>query len=95
MITKSQIKPICTGVISSFPDVSALEKGFNNLISLLPPFHAKEFKQCHGSDAQAPNVLYIALQLFDPADDKSDDAWREIFVCLINEHKDVLMSHGV
>jgi acetyl-CoA carboxylase / biotin carboxylase 1 len=95
MITKSQIEPIRTGVISSFPDASALEKGFNNLISLLPPFHAEEFKQRHGGDAQAPNVLYIALRLFDPADDKSDDAWREIFVRLINERKDVLVSRGV
>ncbi|KAF9515737.1 hypothetical protein BS47DRAFT_1371957 [Hydnum rufescens UP504] len=82
MITKSQIEPIRTGVISSFPDASALEKGFNNL-------------QRHGGDAQAPNVLYIALRLFDPADDKSDDAWREIFVRLINDRKDVLVSRGV
>ena len=95
MINKSEIEPIRTGVISSFPDADALQKGFNNLVTLLPPFAAEEFKQRHGSDAQPPNVLYIALRIFESVDDKSDDAWRAIFVRLINNCNDILASRGV
>lgn len=63
MINKSQIEPIRSGAIASFPDVTALRNGFNNIAKLLPSFDADEFKQRHGIDPQAPNVLYLALRL--------------------------------
>jgi len=45
MINKSQIEPIHSGAIASFPDATALCNGFNNVAMLLPSFDADVFKQ--------------------------------------------------
>lgn len=95
MINKSQIEPIRSGAIASFSDVAALRNGFNNVTKLLPSFNAEEFKQRHGIDAQAPNVLYLALRVFDEEDDMKNEQWRDIFLSLVNERKPIITSRGV
>ena len=95
MISKSQIEPIRSGAIASFPDKDALTKGFNNVAKLLPSFDAKEFKERHGTEAQPPNVLYIALRIFDDQDGQDDAKWRETFIQLVNERKPIVSSRGI
>lgn len=95
MISKSQIEPIRSGAFACFPDVAALRSGINNLAKLLPSFDPDEFRQRHGTDAQAPNVLYVALRVFDEADDMKHEQWRETFLSLVNERKAIITSRGV
>lgn len=95
MISKSQIQPIRSGAIASFPDKDTLTKGFNDIAKLLPSFDAKEIKGRHGTEAQPPNVLYIALRIFDDQDDQDDAKWRETFIQLVDERKPIVSSHGI
>ena len=95
MINKSQIEPIRSGAIASFPDATPLRNGFNNVAVLLLSFDANEFKQRHGIDAQAPNILYLALRLFDEQDDMKNEQWREVSLSLVNERKPIITSRGV
>src|SRR5258707_11723846 len=95
MIPKSSIEPIRSGVISSFPNVKALEDGLSDIITLLPPFSLEEFKQRHGSDAQAPNVVYITLRHFEPEDDQYNDQLRETILRLVQANEKLLQARGV
>ncbi|KAF8329498.1 acetyl CoA carboxylase [Cantharellus anzutake] len=95
MIPKSSIEPIRTGVISAFPNAKALRDGFFNIIHLLPPFSIDEFRQRHGSDAQAPNVVYIPLRIFEPEDDQDNSQWRETVLRLVRAHEKQLDARGV
>jgi len=95
MINKSQIEPTRSGAIASFPDATALRNGFNNVAVLLPSLDANEFRQRHGIDAQVPNVLYLALRLFDEQDDMKNEQWREVSLSLVNERKPIITSQCV
>lgn len=89
LILKNESQPIRTGAIASFPDVNALHKGFDKVVEHLPLFEK--------SDAvpEPPNVLNIALRIFEEANDMKDDVWREEFLRLSNGKKDLLAAHGV
>ncbi|KAG8961417.1 acetyl-coenzyme-A carboxylase [Tulasnella sp. 419] len=95
MISKSTIEPVRTGAITSFPDLESLKRGFEKVASLLPAFDIDEFTQRHGANSQPPNVLYIALRIFNPEDDRKNDEWREAFLTLLNERSSILVSRGV
>ncbi|KAG8902470.1 acetyl-coenzyme-A carboxylase, partial [Tulasnella sp. 403] len=95
IINKSSIEPIRHGAMTSFPDYESCRDGFAKFTALLPAFDPDEFSQRHGIAAQPPNVLYVALRIFDPVDDKTDDDWRQKFLDLLNENKSVLTGHGV
>ena len=61
---------------------------------MLPVFEAEEYHQRYGN-AQPPNVMNIALRLFNEADDKPDDAWFETIITFVNERKATLKHRGV
>ncbi|KAH8116533.1 acetyl CoA carboxylase [Phellopilus nigrolimitatus] len=95
MINRSHIQPERTGVLASFINFPTLEKGFNKVAALLPAFNAAEFSRRYGGDSQPPNVLNIALRIFDKADDMSESTWSEKLIKLVNDRRDVLIQHGV
>ncbi|KAG8990813.1 acetyl-coenzyme-A carboxylase, partial [Tulasnella sp. 427] len=95
MINSTHIEPIRHGAVVSFPDYESCRDGFAKFASLLPAFDANEFAQRHGAGAQPPNVMYVALRIFDSADDKEDAEWRSNFLALLKQHKDVVDGHGV
>ncbi|KIY63781.1 hypothetical protein CYLTODRAFT_493632 [Cylindrobasidium torrendii FP15055 ss-10] len=95
LISKTSTQPIRMGAIASFPNFAALATGFDNVAEALPVFDAAEYAQRHSKDEQPPNVLNLALRLFDDADDMKDDDWVPKVVGLTNEKKEVLHRHGV
>ena len=78
------------GAIASFPNFPALEKGFEKVAELLPKFNPEEF-----GDAQPPNVLNMALRVFEPEDDMSESAWSDKIIKLVNERRATLVYHGI
>ena len=95
IINAQQKQPLRTGAIASFPNLDALKRGFDKVASTLPLFDAMEYQQRYGSNNEPPNVLNMALRIFNEADDMSDDAWYEKIVELVNNHGDVLNRRGV
>ncbi|KAG6377860.1 acetyl-CoA carboxylase [Boletus reticuloceps] len=93
LISHNQSQPTRTGVIASFSDLAALEKGFENVAALLPIFEPHEFRQRYGS-TESPNVMNLALRIFDKADDISEDTWAERALKFVKDHNATLMKHG-
>ncbi|KAH9933498.1 acetyl CoA carboxylase [Fomitopsis serialis] len=94
MINKHQKQPLRTGAIASFPNFTALSRGFDKVAGMLPHFDPHEFTQRYGSN-QPPNVLNMALRIFDPADDTTEDAWYQKIHELVNQRGNVLTDRGV
>lgn len=90
MINRSYTQPTRMGAIASFPNVVALEKGFEKVATLLPKFNPDEY-----GDGQPANVLNLALRIFEPEDDMSESAWSEKITQIVNERAAILTQHGV
>ncbi|KAH6919057.1 acetyl CoA carboxylase [Coprinopsis sp. MPI-PUGE-AT-0042] len=88
MISRHQSQPVRTGVIASFPNLAAMDRGFNKVASMLPAFDAQEFSDRYGSNNEPPNVV-------NEEDDKPEGDWNPQLVAFVNEHKDVLVQRGV
>ncbi len=95
MINTHQKQPLRTGAIASFPNLEALKRGFDKVVATLPLFDPQEYHQRYGANNQPPNVLNLALRIFNDADDMSEDAWYEKAVELVNGHREVLTRRGV
>jgi acetyl-CoA carboxylase / biotin carboxylase 1 len=95
MINRHQSQPVRTGAIASFPNLEALSRGFDAVTSMLPAFDPQEFRRRYGSNSQPPNVLNIALRIFDEADDMSDEAWFQKVTAFVAEHRKTLGHRGV
>jgi acetyl-CoA carboxylase/biotin carboxylase 1 len=95
MISRSQTEPIRCGAIASFQNLEALEAGFEQVVQVLPPFDVDEYRQRHGGDTQPPNVLNLALRIFDEADDHTAAEWSEKIADFINIRKAALTARGV
>ncbi|KAJ7224331.1 acetyl-CoA carboxylase [Mycena pura] len=95
MINRHQSQPIRTGAIASFPALATLSRGFSNVAATLPAFDAEEYRRRYGSGAQPPNVMNIALRIFNEADDMSQDAWSEKLTAFTNDHSQTLVRRGV
>ncbi|EPQ56622.1 cytosolic acc1, acetyl-CoA carboxylase [Gloeophyllum trabeum ATCC 11539] len=94
MLNKNQSQPTRTGAMASFANLQALSKGFEKVAAFLPPFDPAEYAQRYGN-SQPPNVLNLALRIFNREDDMSDDAFAEKIHELTNQKKDVLTRRGV
>lgn len=94
MISRKQAQPVRTGVIASFSDLAALEKGFERVAALLPVFDPDEFHQRYGS-TEPPNVMNLALRIFGKTDDLSEEAWAEQALKFVREHNASLVKRGV
>ena len=95
MINRHQSQPVRTGAIASFPNLAALNRGFPKVASMLPPFDPAEYRQRYGVNNQPPNVINIALRVFDEQDDISESAWSPKVTEFVNAHKEVLARRGV
>ncbi|THH28004.1 hypothetical protein EUX98_g6181 [Antrodiella citrinella] len=95
MIDRHQKQPLRHGSIASFPNFEALSRGFNKVADTLPPFDATEYQQRYGINSQPPNVLNMALRIFDESEDMSDDEWYTKIAELVNGRKTVLSKRGV
>ena len=95
MISRHQSQPVRTGAIASFPNLTALNRGFGKVASMLPPFDPTEFRQRHGVNSQPPNVINIALRVLEERDDMSESAWSGKVTEFVNAHKEVLARRGV
>ncbi|KAF7965766.1 hypothetical protein HWV62_41984 [Athelia sp. TMB] len=95
LINRSQTQPIRTGALASFPNIAALSRGFEKVASMLPVFEAEEYRKRYGANNQPPNIMNLALRIFDEADDMPDAEWSEKIVALINERKASLNKRGV
>ena len=94
MINRHQAQPVRTGVIASFPNVDTMMKGFFKVVSLLP-FDSQEFLERHGANAEAPNVVNIALRIFNEEDDMPEGDWNRQVVDSVNKQNSVLKRRGV
>jgi acetyl-CoA carboxylase / biotin carboxylase 1 len=95
MLSRNQKQPVRTGAIASFPNLSVLSSAFSRVASMLPQFDAREFAERYGGSAAPPNVLNLALRIFKPEDDMSENAWDEKIVELVNKNHNVLSKRGV
>jgi acetyl-CoA carboxylase / biotin carboxylase 1 len=95
MINRHQSQPVRTGAITSFSNLEALSRGFDAVTSMLLASDPQEFHRQYGSNSQPPNVLNIALWIFDEADNMSDEAWFQKVTAFITEHRMTLGHHGV
>ena len=68
MVNRHQAQPVRTGVVASFPNVDTMMKGFSKAVSLLS-FDSQEFLERHGANTEAPNVVNIALLIFNEEGD--------------------------
>ncbi|KAI0032669.1 acetyl CoA carboxylase [Vararia minispora EC-137] len=95
MISRNQTEPIRCGAIASFKNLEALEQGFEEVVQVLPPFDVSEYRQRHGGDSQPPNVLNLALRVFDEADDHTAAEWSEKIASFVNSRKTALAARGI
>ncbi|EJD07272.1 acetyl CoA carboxylase [Fomitiporia mediterranea MF3/22] len=95
MVDRFNAQPERVGAMTSFPNFATLEKGFESATELLPGFNALDFARRYGGDVQPPNVLNIALRVFEEEDDMSESVWAEKIIALVNERRKALTDHGV
>ncbi|KAL0953702.1 hypothetical protein HGRIS_004895 [Hohenbuehelia grisea] len=95
LINRNQSQPIRVGAIASFPNFEALARGFEKVSSMLPSFDQEEFRQRYGQNSQPPNVVNIALRVFNEEDDMADGAWFEKLTAYVNAKSSLLMQRGV
>lgn len=94
LISRNQSQPVRTGVISSFSNLAAMARGFQKIADLLPIFDIEEFRQRYGS-TQPPNVMNMALRIFDETDDITEEVWAEQLTKFLNERNATLVKRGV
>ncbi|KAH9951182.1 acetyl CoA carboxylase [Amylocystis lapponica] len=95
MINRHQKQPLRTGALASFPNFAALSNGFDKVASMLPSFDPQEHRQRYGGNDEPPNVLNMALRIFNEADDTTEIGWYEKIHNLVNNKNDVLTRRGV
>ncbi|THU97749.1 acetyl CoA carboxylase [Dendrothele bispora CBS 962.96] len=95
LVNRNETQPVRHGVMSSFPDFESFTKGFPKVTYALPTVDAEEYRQRYGAKGSTPNVINIALRLFDEDEDMSDEAWFEKLIAFVNEQSNVLSRHGV
>ena len=95
MISRNQAQPTRTGTLASFPNLSALSRGFEKVVSMLPPFEDDEYRLRYGYDSQPPNIVNFALRIFDNKDDMAEEVWTEKITSLANERRKTLNKRGV
>lgn len=95
MINRNQSQPVRSGAIACFPNLETLAQGFEQVTSTLPLFDAADFAQRYGDNNQPPNVLNLALRIFDEADDMPEAEFSEKISAFINGHKETLHQRGV
>ncbi|KAI6042033.1 acetyl-CoA carboxylase [Pisolithus marmoratus] len=94
LISRNHSQPIRMGAIASFSDLSALSRGFEKVAALLPVFDVGEFHSRYGS-VEPPNVLNLALRIFEKAEDMPEEAWAERLTKFVNERNPTLVKRGV
>ncbi|KAI5984263.1 acetyl-CoA carboxylase [Pisolithus albus] len=94
LISRNHSQPVRMGVIASFSDLPALSRGFEKVAALLPVFDVGEFQSRYGS-VEPPNVLNLALRIFEKADDMPEEAWAEQLTKFVNERNSTLVKRGV
>ncbi|EJD34911.1 hypothetical protein AURDEDRAFT_117527 [Auricularia subglabra TFB-10046 SS5] len=87
-------EPTRSGAIAAFTNLAALERGFEKVVSALPAFDTLRFEQQYNT-TQPPNVLTIAVQIFDKEDDLVDSVWQEKFIALVNDRTELMHGRGV
>ncbi|KAH9975794.1 acetyl CoA carboxylase [Lactifluus volemus] len=95
LITHNQFQPVRTGAIASFANLDALTLGFEHVAATLPLFDEAECRQRYGVNSQPPNVLNLALRIFNEADDMSNAEWAEKIYIFVNNQKHILSQRGV
>ncbi|KAI0046521.1 acetyl CoA carboxylase [Auriscalpium vulgare] len=97
MINRHQSQPVRSGVFSSFANLEALERGFEQVLESLPAWDAVEYRQRYGPNSQPPNVLNLALRIFDELDDMPEAEWTEKISAFINadHRRKMLAARGV
>lgn len=88
-------RPVRSGAIASFPNFFALEKGFEKVAENLPCFDMQEAIRRQTGAAQPPNVMNVAMRIFDLKDDMPDAEWAQKFTTLINDRRETLNRHGI
>ena len=94
LISRNRSQPIRTGVIASFSDLQALSRGFEKVASLLPVFDTEDFRSHYGT-TEPPNVMNLALRVFEQSDDMSEEAWAEQLTKFVGERNATLVKRGV
>jgi len=94
LISHSRSQPIRTGVITSFSDLQALSHGFKKVASLLPVFDTEDFRSHYGT-SEPPNVMNLALRIFEQSVEISEEAWAEQLTKFVRECNATLIKQGV
>jgi len=95
MLNKAHLSPARTGALASFPNFGALVNGFEKVAERLPWFDAQEIAKHVSGTVHAPNVLNIAMRIFEEEDDASYAERAQKFTTPINERRKTLANGGV
>lgn len=95
LISKSHSEPVRWGAIASFPNLEALRNGFNKVVNRIPQWDEEDHKRRHGGDTERPNVLSIAMRVFEEEDDMPEEQWRIQFIDLVNARHEIVIGHGI
>jgi acetyl-CoA carboxylase/biotin carboxylase 1 len=95
MINRHRPQPVRNGAIASFPNLEVLSQGFDKVITQLPAFDLEEYRRRYGNICQLPNVVNIALRVFNEKDDMPDDTWFEHISTFITERNEALARRGI
>lgn len=71
-----------------------MQRGFDKVATRIPPWDLEDHFRRHAS-RERPNVLNVALRIFEEEDDKSEAEWRTHFIELINGRRELLVQHGI
>lgn len=93
-IVQSKIEPIRFGLMTSYNYLEDVERDFGRLLSLYPEFNHKEHVERFGQDAQNPNVMNVALRLYEN-DTLSDNELNQHFQSLVNQHGNQVIEKGI
>jgi acetyl-CoA carboxylase/biotin carboxylase 1 len=95
MLNRHLPQPVRTGAIAAFPNLAALSRGLDHVVGQLPPFDAEEHRKRYGNNSQLPNVVNVALRIFDEKDDMPDETWFEKISTFVAGQTESLSRRGV
>ena len=95
MINRNQSQPTRTGALASFPNLPAVARGPRRSCLCYLFFEAEEYRRALCRNNQPPNVMNLALRIFDEKDDMTEEAWSDKITSLVNERRDCLNKRGV
>ncbi|GMK57121.1 hypothetical protein CspeluHIS016_0309610 [Cutaneotrichosporon spelunceum] len=92
-LVHAKSEPLRFGLMTSFNSLGELKGGFASLLARYPAFDRTEFREKYGNDARDPNVLNVALRLFNDEQVQDDELLKE-FLAVVNDNVKAVAKTG-